>query len=366
MQRSSIHEDAPGQQAQRKNNMNPASIVFHLIYVRGTVRALLPFLNTLLRWSACHYCLVANGCDAEEIAQLRRRCQGEPRLSLGTLPGPDVLSHGAALNYLYRHTTGDTFCFMDSDILATGDFLAELLPHLLGAAGVFSAWPLYVKASERVLPDDSAYLVGHHSMTPGGVHLGGTYLALYNRTALDGGMAVAPAGFNVGWWSDLSEPTQALLQSIGQVRLRYDTGRVLNLHLLQLGYKLHVQQTAALCHLGTYSDPALREAQMLSRGSRLHRLAGSARRAVARLVNRVCGRQPPPDKRPVSALKRRKRRIHAYFAAVTHALDAGLPPPALLRVGDAEIDPQLAEATTLLIELHRNLERTSNFQESEP
>lgn len=346
--------------------MNPASIVFHIIYVRGTVRALLPFLDTLLHWSECRYCLVANGCDAAELAQLRRRCQGEPRLRLTTLPGPDVLSHGAALNYLYRHTTGDTFCFMDSDILATGDFLAALLPHLPGAAGVFSAWPLYVKASERVLPDDSAYLVGHHSMTPSGVHLGGTYLAIYARAALDAGMAVAPAGFNVGWWADLPAPTQARLQSIGQVRVRYDTGRVLNLHLLQLGYKLHVQQSAALCHLGTYSDPSLREAERRAGGARLRRLAGRVRRAAARLANRVRGRQPAAQgERPVSVLKRRKQRIHAYFAAVTRALDAGLPPPTPLQVGDAEVDPQIVQATTLLIDVHRTVENTSSFQEPE-
>ncbi|MBK8050882.1 MAG: glycosyltransferase family 2 protein [Anaerolineales bacterium] len=345
--------------------MNTASIVFHVIYVHGAVRTLLPFLDTLLRWSDCRYCLVANGCDVDELALLRTRCDGEPRLSMLVLPGPEVLGHGAVLNHLYACTTWETFCFMDSDILAVGDFLAVLLPHLPGAAGVFSAWPLSIKASERVLPDNSNHLIGHHSITPGGVHLGGTYLAIYDRAALAVGMAAAPGGFNGCLWSELAEATQAILQEVGQVRTHYDTGRVLNLCLLQRGYRLHVEHTATLCHLGNYSDPFLRAAATPRNGSNLHPLAENLRRAAARLANRMRGRKQAPGTPPLPALKLRKRRIHAYFTAVTRALDAGQPLPALLQVGDAEIDPQIVQATTHLIALYRDIGRALNVQEPE-
>ncbi len=331
---------------------NARPLLFHIIYTPGTVRALLPFVDTLLRWSDCAYCLVSNGCGDEEMSLLRARCAGEPRLTWRSLPFGRKVEHGQALNFLFAADDQPYFCFMDSDILATGDFMAELRPALPRAAATFSAWPITIKAEERILPDAGSFIGGRHSHTTAGLCLGGSYFAIYERTALARALAQAPDGFNRGYWAQLPRPTRQFLRGIGQERRFYDTGRVLNLYVQSQGGELRVQDCAALLHLGSYSiyaggraaqripPPWLKLARSAGRWVR-DRLNGQAYRAA---VLRQVAQDPVQH-----MVNQRRARLADYFARLAAALAAGeaLPDPVALQ--DAEIDGNVKRATAWII-----------------
>ena len=333
---------------------NARPLQFHIIYTPGTVRGLLPFVDTLLRWSACAYCLVSNGCDDAETRLLHARCAGEPRLSWRALPWPRKVEHGQALNWLYAASEQPVFCFMDSDILATGDFMAELRPALSGAAGLFSAWPITIKAAERILPDDCRFIGGRHSHTAAGLCLGGSYFAIYERAALARALAAAPDGFNRGYWAQLPRETRRVLREIGQQRLFYDTGRVLNLYLQSQGDRLCVHDTPALLHLGSYSIYAggggrrsaqphwLKPAKAVARAIR-DRLNGQTYRTV--ILKQV-------ERDPIQQQVNERRQVLAtYFTRLTTALTAGEPLPVRPRMGDPELDRAMDRATRALLTL---------------
>ena len=327
-----------------------SQLMFYVIYTPGTVRGLLPFVDTLLRWSDCTFCLVANGCGAEETALLRERCAGAPRLSWRSLPWPRKVVHGQVLNHLFAASDQPYFCFMDSDILATDDFMAELRPALPGAAGLFSAWPITITAAERILPEDGRSISGRHSHTATGLCLGGSYCAIYEHTALARALRLAPDGFNCGYWAQLPRETQRFLAASGQERLFYDTGRVLNLYLQGHGGVLRVQECAALLHLGSYSiytgrapQPAprfwRRALRAASRRLRERLNGQSYRDAVLRQVA-----QEPIQRR----VDQRRALLAGYFGNLTRALAAGTALPAPPQGLETEIEEKLAHATQTL------------------
>ncbi|MBP1464226.1 glycosyltransferase [Candidatus Chloroploca sp. M-50] len=280
---------------------------------------------------------------------LRTRCAGEPRLRWRSLPWPCKVEHGQALNFLFTASNEPYFCFMDSDILATGDFMAELLPAMSGAAGLFSAWPITIKAEERMLSDVCSFIGGRHSHTTAGLCLGGSYFAMYERAALAQALAAAPDGFNRGYWAQLPQRTRQFLRKIGQERRFYDTGRVLNLCLQRQGGALRVHDTTALLHLGSYSIYAGSAQHTVPRWKRL------AQAVLRRVRNRLNGQtyrdavlhQVAQD--PVQrSVDQRRQQLAAYFARVADALaadEALTLPPALL---DVEIEDQVARAVEVL------------------
>ncbi len=328
---------------------NARSLLFHIIYTPNTVRTLLPFVETLLRWSDCAYCLVSNGCDDEEMSLLRTRCAGEPRLRWRSLPWPRKVEHGQALNFLFAASNEPSFCFMDSDILATGDFMAELLPAMSGAAGLFSAWPITIKAEERMLSDACSFIGGRHSHTADGRCLGGSYFAIYERAALACALAQAPDGFNRGYWAQLPRRMRQFLRKIGQERRFYDTGRVLNLFLQQQGGALRVHDCAALLHLGSYSIYAGSAQRTVPRWRRL------AQAVLRRVRNQLNGQtyrdavlhQVAQD--PVQrSVDQRRARLAGYFARLAAALAAGEDLPEPVELQDAELDDNVKRATAIL------------------
>lgn len=336
-------------------------LLFHIIYTAGTVRPLLPFVDTLLRWSDCAYCLVANGCGKEEVGLLDERCAVESRLSWRSLPFGRKVEHGQALNYLCTTSNHPYFCFMDSDILATGNFMADLWPVLPSAAGLFSAWPVTIKAEERILPADYPFIGGRHSITADGLCLGGSYFAIYERSALSHALAKAPDGFNRGYWRQLPIRTRQFLRKIGQERLFYDTGRVLNLYLLGMGGELRVQDCASLLHLGSFSiytggsdirQTRPRWLQMARAAGRRvhHRINGQAYRTA--ILD--CVAQDPIQR----SVDQRRESLAGYFATLS-----GLPAkcdtgPSNPTFHNAEIDENVKRATKVLLGLQIDRQAT--------
>ena len=185
--------------------------------------------------------------------------------------------------------------------------------------------------------------------------LGGSYLAIYEHAALARALAEAPDGFNRGYWAQLPRRTRQFLRGIGQERLFYDTGRVLNLYLQSQGGELRVQDTIALLHLGSYSIYAGGHAAR--RSSPLWvRIAKAALRRISDQLNGQAYRaavlhQVAQD--PIQrVVNQRRRQIAAYFASLTAALAAGAALPEPVELQDEELDDNVTRATVSLV---RNL-----------
>ncbi len=341
-----------------------ATLTFHIIYTPGSVHGLLPLVSTLLRHSTCHYRLVANGCSPDEIAHMERYAEQSGRLSVTRLPGKQQVNHGVALTQLFARSSDPYFCFMDSDILAAGDFMAELQPLLADAAGVFSAWPLMVRNQEKVLQADHQYIGGHHLATPTGVCLGGTYFAMYHRAALTAAMQYAPDGFGVSYRRQLPWATRSLLKRVAQERLFYDTGRLLNLILIDQGYLLRTLETDRLCHIGSYSMLTHQAshpppASPFSVRKSTSRVAKHFVRAVKEIINgqsyrRWVNRQLF-DVSQKQQKRQLRREIALYFSALLQALTEGTTPPELVVLNDPEFDPRIQRATDLLLSAWREM-----------
>jgi hypothetical protein len=340
-----------------KTSMSTATerLLFYIIYTPGTVRTLLPFVDTLLHWSDCTYCLIANGCGEDELTLLRDRCAAEPRLNWQRLPWPYKVEHGHALNHLFAISDLPYFSFMDSDILATGDFMAELRPLLPDAAGLFSAWPMTIKAQERLLPAASSFIAGRHSHTEAGLCLGGSYFAIYVRAVLKRSLAQAPDGFNRGYWAQLPRRTQRFLCTIDQERRFYDTGRLLNLYVQSQGGKLCVHDCSVLLHLGSYS---IYTGRARSTSSRWLTRVGAVARRVRDHLNGQAYRtailkqvaQDPIQQR----VNKRRQVLTAYFADLIAATAVGEVMPAPPQMQDAEIERMLEQAIRALKTLQVN------------
>jgi hypothetical protein len=226
---------------------------FYIIYTRGTARALSFLLNSLLRWSDCGFCLVANGCDESEVAQLQQLCVGNRRLSFIALPSAGILPHGAALNYLQQHCADKYFCFMDSDIYANAPFMDDFTPNLDTYAGIFSGAALdHPPAGLRLTPGQRD-LAGCFSHTASGLCLGSTYFAIYDQARLKQTQNDTGFGWEKRRWHEIPETYQQKLDTEGLRFHSYEPGKLTNLWLQWSGARLLYQPCAALRHLGGVS-----------------------------------------------------------------------------------------------------------------
>jgi hypothetical protein len=230
-------------------------LTFHIIYTSGTVQYLSIFLFSLLKWSNCSFRLVANGCSSEEKQFLQSLCQNNPRLGFLDLPSKSMMKHGDALDYLHALENSEYFCFMDSDILATGEFMGEFVPYLARCAGVFSGSPIWCTREEQILPKSFPNMPGRYNRTQQGQCIGSSYFAIYNNEQLTRVLQPTGMSFNPYNWQDIPQPYQTQFDRMGLKKKNYDTGKVLNLALLaQEKGSLVFREPSSLIHIGGISD----------------------------------------------------------------------------------------------------------------
>ena len=336
------------------------SLEFNIIYTPGTVKYLSFFVWSLLKWSDCCFRLVSNGCFPAERRYLQALCRQDERLECWTMPTKSSLPHGQVLNYLQAMSRADYFCFMDSDIFATGDFLADITAHLASHTGVFSGMPIWVKEEEEVMPHAFRQMVGTFNRTDRGVCLGSTYVALYDNHALTDVMQSTGIGFEEYHWHEIPEAIQEALMSLGLHKDSYDTGKVLNLLLLSEGAELLNLDSPALCHIGGTSFQVRYDNQRQSiKGRLLNRLMNSKlgsplkalreRRTLASYQKRY--QDAPEAEFNLNVRQRSQHRnpVRQYLLRLLNALfqDAPAPPPPV--TGDEEIDGKLLEAKKQLL-----------------
>jgi hypothetical protein len=322
---------------------------FNIVYTTGTVRYLRLLVFSLLKWTDCSFRLVANACSPEEVRLLQELCRKSTRLEFLALPSKTIMLHSEVLTYLQPLERSGYFCFMDSDILASGDFVSEMSPHLDQHAGVFSATPIWCTEEEQILPQTFPRMPGHFNRTSSGICIGSTYFAMYDNRALSQLIESTGIGFSRYRWEEIPPPYQRQVSQAGLEKTRYDTGKLLNVLLVAQGKRLIYVDSPLLQHIGGVSA---REA--LQRGLRHERNPRSkAWGAVARgkrLLRRLTGSEaarmektPLTEAERAEFFRRRQKRWPTanYFSELFRSLFESQPLPTVPDIGDVEIERRI-------------------------
>lgn len=325
----------------------------NIIYSPGVVKSLSFFIWSLLKWSDCSYRLVANGCLPPERRFLQKLCAKNNRLEFWCIPTKSRhIPHGEAINYLHALTRGDRFCFMDSDILATGEFLSQPLSLLNTHTGVFTGTPLWIKSEEEILPTSYQIISGHHQITDHEIPLGSTYFALYDNNKLTDIMQNTGVGFERYAWDEIPQPYQNQLSDAGLARKVYDTGKLLNFLFNVHNEPLIFYNSSVLCHLGGVGIRTFHNKPE----SWKTRLIGQFPSEFANRFNRfrfdtifrkkTTGMSMPDEELKSIFQQRQQHRdpVRCFFWMMLVALFQGQEIPFLPITGDTEIDGKVSDA----------------------
>ncbi len=226
-------------------------MIFNIIFTPGTVKYFRLFVLSLLRHSDLDFRLVSNGCATDEFHLLRDFAEANGRLSVTALPGQKMVEHFEALNHLHaRYPDDDPFCFIDSDIRATGDFMSDLDHFSELRQATFSALPLWV---EDPVWRPGLKMQGRYTRASDGSCLGSSYFAIYNRPALDSFMSKSGIDFSRYKWENLPKDIQQNLNDAAMSAKKHDTAKVLNVLFQQEGNTVEYRGSAHLLHVGGLS-----------------------------------------------------------------------------------------------------------------
>jgi hypothetical protein len=333
---------------------------FNIVYTTGTVRYLRLLVFGLLKWSDCSFRLVANACSPQEVHLLQELCRKSTRLEFLALPSRTIMLHSEVLTRLQPLERSGYFCFMDSDILATGDFVSEMSPYLDQHAGVFSATPIWCTEEEQILPETFPRMPGHFNRTSNGVCIGSTYFAMYDNRVLSQLIQSTGIGFSRYRWEEIPPPYQSQVSQAGLKKTRYDTGKLLNVLLVAQGKRLIYIDSQLLQHIGGVSA---REA--LQRGLRHERNPRSRAWGAAargkRLIRRLTGIEAAREEKTqlteaerAEFFRRREKRWPTanYFSDLFQSLFENQPLPAVPGIGDREVEERIRSVTAHIVDLH--------------
>lgn len=331
--------------------MKTKELIFHIIYVPRSVSYLLAFVESMLRWSDCSFRLVSNGCDEDEQTFMKTFCERSPRLTFMALPTTQPMAHQDALNYLLARTNTETFCFLDSDIFASGPFLDEIINQLSGHAAVFGGAPFWLRPQDQQMSPDVNIACGEHNRTHTGLPLGSTFLAVYDNRALTDFVTAQGMGFEIRDWPQLPSTLQAWCAKREMRGYWFDTGKALNLGLQQQGLAIAVVDTPNLLHLGGLSFIAKRRWYDAQKSQRLFKsdIYYQIRELYIALRRRM--RNDPVFRSARLPFLRRRRRYGPYFADLLEALVLDSRLPQLPPEEDADIRQQAIFATEQIINM---------------
>jgi hypothetical protein len=301
-------------------------LTFNVIFTPGTVRYLKLAAMSLVKYSPYRYRLVANALDAKESAELKAFCDASDRLEFYAYRSPykpsTVVPHGEVLTTLERENASDFFCFMDSDIFAVGRFHEEL-ERELASCDVFSS-------CRQIMVEPGEVLRGYNGRcieTPEGIPLATTFFAVYRSAPLRKVIRSTGVSFERAVRPEMiPEPALDVLKGLGVARLRFDTGKLLNVVSRGFGVRYRYMEMENLLHLGGVSAAfgLANETRWLAYG--LKRILGAAgvvkyKRAAARISR-----------------KTEKRRLRAgfFFADYLRWLNGERPEPRWVALNDMD------------------------------
>ena len=218
-----------------------------------TVRFLSLFALTLLDWSeGCSFVLVPNGCGAAESRFLRDLAERPDRFEFLDLGLNRPTNHATTLERLLALERGDRFCFLDTDILADGEWLPTVMDAFESHAGVFACPPIWALPDDQVHRSGWQHLGGRYNVTDSGLVLGGTYLAVYEVKPLRAVLKQG-ASLNRAPWEALPPAVRGSLEKLNMQKEFYDTAKVANLLLAAQGHALINVDLPHLHHIGGVS-----------------------------------------------------------------------------------------------------------------
>lgn len=303
-------------------------LTFHIIYVPGSVDYLLPFVDSLLRWSPYTFRLVSNGCSQAEQNLMQTYSRSDSRLEYLPLPTVEPLYHTHALNYLQAICRDDAFCFMDSDIFACGPFLDKLDTLHQEYAGVFAGAPFWLLKEDQMMAAHVNIATGEHNHTNRGLPLGTTFFAVYDNRLLTDFIRNTGIGFQICDWGNLPVWLQTWCTQHSLVGYWFDTGKALNLGLQAHSQKILVVDSPNLFHLGGISFIAKRRYHDMHKSRAL--LVGGLYYQIRELYISLRRRMKndPVFRSARLPFLRRRRRYGPYFADLLEAEMHGKQPPA--------------------------------------
>jgi len=227
------------------------TVTFNIVFTDNTVQYLWLFPHSVLRHSGVKLRLIGNFISSHEESYLKKIVGENENLSYFPISTEAILSHHEVLNITYKAFNDESFfCFMDSDILSTGDFLADLNLESLDAC--YSCKPIW---SDVITPEKNFhYLQGRHIYSNNKNILCGTsYFACYRRESTDFIMDKYGIDFRRYSWDDLSPEIQKLFRENELQYELYDTAKVLNLLLHFDSFRTEYIESPSLFHIGGMS-----------------------------------------------------------------------------------------------------------------
>jgi len=246
---------------------------------------------------------------------------------------------------------------MDSDVLATGEFLHELAPELSLHSGVFSGSPIWCSDEEQILPERFQRMAGRYNKSATGVCLGSTYVAMYDNRVLRSLVQSTGIDFRRYRWEGISEEYQNRIADLGLKKDRYDTGKVLNLLLLAQGRGIIFKDVSSLHHIGGIDTGIAREGDLFevradSVQNAPHSLPHRMRRRVIGLLQFQRLSRERTERKALRTKSEKKHVTCRYFRQLLDALCEGRPCPSLPALGDPDIEDRIRFVTESTVKLH--------------
>lgn len=329
---------------------------FNIVYTSGNVQYLRLFVLSLLKWSDCTFRLVSNGLDENEVKILKEFCKKNSRLDYFSLPFPKMVSHGKVLTYLQSIETSRYFCFMDSDIFATGDFMCGLEPYLSKYTGIFSGTAIWLDEDSQTMPSSCHGIGGRFNRTADGICLGSTFFAIYDNQILNQVIKESQISFNKYYkWDEITPTIQQAAMKLGLHKRKYDTAKLLNILLVSRGYKLVFKDIDTLCHLGGLSTLIVGPLSKIPQKGfkRFLKETGSlfSFNGINKTFRKLLNRQKHFD------INYEKRDIADHFSNLLVSIFAGKPFAGTVHVHDEKILQRIQLATTQIENLYKEFEK---------
>lgn len=327
--------------------MNP--LTFYIIYTTGTFKLLSPLALSLLNYSNFNFVIVANGCKMTELKEMQQFCAKDIRLSLVWLPSSETVRHGEVLDFLHKRNSHEYFCFMDSDIFASGDFSKECISMLSKTEALFSGDPIWIKPEEQVLSSKEVHIRGWYNQTSKGQCLGTSYFAIYKNETLEVVMETTGISFKRYVWADVPKKYQVLLEELGLKKKVYDTGKLLNIMFWIYEHRLINYKSDFLIHLGGISN-------------RFHR-SSSNRVSLNMLKKNLFLELPFVKAQQIDNLLQRRESIVYYFDSLVLALlNKDVVPGLPEKIIDRTLVEKLKIHTDEIIKLYMHVSNNKKAQ----
>ena len=190
--------------------------------------------------------LVANGFNQDQIQHLRDFTSRYTFLRILDIPTKRILSHGQALNYAFKQSQDELFCFADHDIFPT-EPIVETIQSALKEFDVACLG----NRPENISAEYKGFAASAVA-TQSGIPLATSFFSIYHRSDVE----IANATHNVGFeqYFRKSQVPETLAHYIDIQALKepflIDTCKALSLALFQSGKTVTHLDSNKVCHLG--------------------------------------------------------------------------------------------------------------------